>query len=113
MKASSEDKKRGVASRPASSWQAFWRMLAIVVDLFRVFANNKHLDQMEELIVIDKGDGYQTAQTHDAKPVLATSVSGSQAQSSQVVYDRYGQPVAVAEEYGDDNEASLLGAGSF
>ena len=114
VKQSSEDKKRGVASQPASPWRAFWRMLVILIDLFRVFAINKCLDQMEELIVIDKGDGYQTAQSHDAKPVRATSVSGSQTQSSQAMYDRYGQPVVVAEECSDDYEAApLWGAGSF
>lgn len=102
VKQSSEDKKRGVASQPASSWSAFWRMLVILIDLFRVFAINKCLDQVEELIVIDKGDGYQTAQAYDPKPATARSVSASQEQSDQVVYDRNGRPVAVAEEYRDE-----------
>ncbi len=108
VKVSSEDKKRmdkkrGVASRPASSWQAFWRMLAIVVDLFRVFAINKRLDQMEELIVIDKGDGYKTTKPNNTKPVRATAVNGSAVPEDDVVYDRHGRPVAIGHWYEDED----------
>ena len=76
LKESSEDKKRGAVSRKASPWQSLWRVLSVLIDLFRVFSANKRLDELEELIVIEhktgsRGDGTKSSYM----PVPAKEVS--------------------------------------